>query len=75
VMMMKMINPQHHPPRTKKQSYASKKVMGMIHKINIKGVPCRSRIFSSTLAGKSKEREDALNAGKWPLQEQLSKYV
>jgi hypothetical protein len=31
-------------------------------------------ILSSTLTGKSKEREDALNAGKGPLQGELSKY-
>jgi hypothetical protein len=28
------------------------------------GVPCRSRIFSLTLTGKSKEREDASHAGR-----------
>jgi hypothetical protein len=38
--------------------------MGMIHKINLLGVPCRSRIFYLTLTGKSKEREDASHAGR-----------
>jgi hypothetical protein len=40
------------------------KVMGMIRKINRMGVPCRPRIFSLILIGKSKEREDALHAGR-----------
>jgi hypothetical protein len=38
------------------------KVMGMICKINLMGVPYRSRIFSLTLTRKSKEREDASHA-------------
>jgi hypothetical protein len=38
--------------------------MRVIHKINIMGVPLQSRIFSLTLTGKSKEREDASHAGR-----------
>jgi hypothetical protein len=40
------------------------KVMWMIHKINLMVCLCRSRIFSLTLTGKSKEREDASHVGR-----------
>jgi hypothetical protein len=39
VMMMKIINHQHHPPRTKKTIRRVRKVMGMIHNINLMGMP------------------------------------
>jgi hypothetical protein len=38
--------------------------MGMIRKINLMGVPYRSKIFSLTLTGKSKGREDASHVGR-----------
>jgi hypothetical protein len=40
------------------------KVMRMIHKINLMGVPCRSRISFLTLIKKNKERKDASDVGK-----------
>jgi hypothetical protein len=40
------------------------KVTGMIRKINLMGVPCRSRTFSLTLTRKGKEKEDASHAGR-----------
>jgi hypothetical protein len=41
-----------------------RKVMGMIRKINLRVCLWRSRIFSLTLRGKSKEREDASHVGR-----------
>jgi hypothetical protein len=40
------------------------KVMWMIRKINLMGVPQQVEEFSLTLTGKSKEREDASHAGR-----------
>jgi hypothetical protein len=63
VMMMKMVNPQHQPPRTKKQSETSK-LMGMIHKINLMGVPLQVEDLLFNIDIKSKERDDASHAGR-----------
>jgi hypothetical protein len=74
VTMMKIINHQRHPPRTKKQSDASK-VMGMIQNINLMGVPLQVEDLLFNIDRKKQRKRGCFACGgAGPLLGQLSKY-